>query len=735
MSPVTSRLLAALGLALPFAAHAAMPADAPYLTDHQNLWVQDQTSDGISSLNMVLCVVNAINPGAMVNTGPYLALVDMNKCQSKGGGSATSAGATNYANAVVDATRASSTDPMIAKVWITFTEEGATRDVYAWLSASQSPTDAPPYGVFHMDYIGKQSGMTDFQGSIDAAPGAISFLETGSNSSNTALAMSATSTSAGAGTMQIGGGNSGLPLGTFNFAYDPAHFRRSDGTNDVCFDRALANAKVAIWQYGTYRADDGSRVDLAHPGIPLKANDGTRDYFGFGNYWGINFQGLSIPDGQPVAGITVSDQRPGNTTSYALNKVGGKLTRWTEKASTLAALDGIPVNVWVDLTGVTSGNPNVSGAQNWVLQWNDSAQQFSVVGTQNCGSNGCVVSALNPPAVVNPAAIANVPLNGWADSYGGNLNIPPTGSPHGSADPVYYFEQSTVLPGSTPLALYCVSQCPTAAQLSAFSAGSASTTPFGNGTDQQWFSAPSIGNTVSYSFGSSGLTESGVPMVLEQASQFPQGSPYTQFGLQTGWLFDTPPSSANCPSGMGSAVCQPASPSVYYTWQTGPAQWNQSLWLSNASGVVPFDPPQNIAYTVPTGSAYGSYAGKPLLLQFDGFGNLNGIPGNCFDPVSNAPEDCSVQNARYLPAFSIPDGTSLSLPASGGAAVPLLVKGLSGNILLAEAPGQCGAMSLSPQTLPSGPQHDPSSSADSEYLGAMPTGATTPKVIDGVVQN
>jgi hypothetical protein len=43
-------------------------------------------------------------------------------------------------------------------------------------------------------------------------------------------------------------------------------------------------------------------------------------------------------------------------------------------------------------------------------------------------------------------------------------------------------------------------------------------------------------------------------------------------------------------------------------------------------------------------------------------------------------------------------------------------------------------MNLVAQTLPSGGTHDPSSSADSEYLGAKPAVSSAPKVIDGVVQ-
>ena len=77
--------------------------------------------------------------------------------------------------------------------------------------------------------------------------------------------------------------------------------------------------------------------------------------------------------------------------------------------------------------------------------------------------------------------------------------------------------------------------------------------------------------------------------------------------------------------------------------------------------------------------AYGSYSGLPILLQFDGFGNLQGIPGYCVNPVDNSVEDCNVSGASYVPMFSLPDGTTMTLPSlSGSTTTPLIVKALSG---------------------------------------------------------
>jgi len=262
---------------------------------------------------------------------------------------------------------------------------------------------------------------------------------------------------------------------------------------------------------------------------------------------------------------------------------------------------------------------------------------------------------------IDSNALSNTPINGWSDSDGGNISIPSTGIAHADGDAVYYYTQSTVTPGSSggPTALYCLSQCPTAAALSAFPGGVSTASPFGANTDHQWFSAPNSNNTVTYAFGATGLVESSTSMVLEQATQYPSGSMYAQNGIMTGRLFDTALVSSNCPSGMpAGTVCEPGNPQVYYQWQTGPNQWSQSLWLTKTadSSVVAFDPPVNLAYIVPTGAAYGTWAGKSILLQFNGFGNLFGIPGYCVSPADNSPVDCSTNNSRYVSMFSLPDG-------------------------------------------------------------------------------
>ncbi len=734
---------------IPLSALATPSVTSPYVVDAQNSHVQDATSEGIANLNMVLCIMNAMQPAVMVNSGDYIALIDKNKCDSKSQSSASNStsaasGATatpDYMTAVVNSSRASNADPMIAKSWISFTEEGNPVEVFVQVSATRSPTDAPPYGQFRMDYIGKAGGATKFNGFIDANGADVSYFETGPNSSDNALAMRASSATAGSGTMMVPDFSTNpATSSTFNFAYDSSEtafpagvFRRSDGTNDVCFDRSVANAQKSVWRFGTYNANDGARVDQANPGFPITVAYNGNSYYGYAGYWGINFQGLdlnSIADGI-LAGAVVADQRPGNSTTYRLAKNSGKLTKWTQHQQTLAAMDGIPFTFYGDLTGQT-GNNTISGFGNWQMQWNNSSSTFSVTGKQTCGNKGCVLSSISPTATVTGVMLNGLPIAGWSDSFGGNINIPPTGSAHTGTDAVNYYSQSAVIPGdvNAPSALYCLSNCPTAASLVNFATNNGNVTPFDSTTAQQW----GWGSTsVTYSFDATGLKETSAPMVISNANLL---TGQFQGGIMTGRLFPAPLPTTGCPS--GGAVCEPGNPATYYTWQTGANQWNQTTWLTRIgdSSVVSFDPPQNISYTVPTGAAYGSWSGKAIQLQFNGFGNLNGIPGYCVSPIDNSQVDCGATGARYVPEFSLPDGATMTL-MDGGTSTPLIVKALDAELRLSKV--ACGLTALPPPgttvTLPTAADvHDPSNSVDSDYIGTKPAVASAPQVIDGVVQ-
>jgi hypothetical protein len=722
--------LLAIGL-LPFSASATPPSTSPYATDGQNVHVQDATSDGVAQLNMVLCIMNAMRPSDMVNAGPYIALVDKNKCDTSGRDSASNSSSTSsgaaaapdYMNAVVDVTRASNADPMVAKIWMSMTENGNAMNIYLRASATQAPSASLPYGVFRLDYIGKANGQTKFNGYIDSGTSGISYFENdmgggggGGGTQTSALALNATSSTAGAGSMADAGS-------TFNFAYNPFYFRRSDGTNDKCFDRSQVNADKSVWRYGTYNANDGTRVDQSNPGFPITATYGGSNYFGFAGFWGINFQGLdlnSLPDGSPVTGLAVTDQRPGNTTTYNLSKVGGKLTKYTLTPTTLSAIDGFPIQAWGNFHTLTGSGLLTDGMQ-VEMHWDNTNHQFVITGQQTCNQNGCISTLLAGNATVIFTASAQDDINGFSQSLGGQVSIPHSAS-YISGSAVNYYSQSVVVPdGQTPLTLYCLSNCVTSAALAAFNG---SNSPFDANTATQWYSGA---NRDIYTFGAGGLKQAGLSMVApSMALGLFTGN--NQQGIRTGKLYTADLTAVN---GCPNTYCEPSTD--YYVWETGPNQWNQSLWLTHGSTVVTLDPPQNIAYTVQAADdSSGSWVNKSIQLQFSGFGNLQGIPGHCVNPIDNSTAQCG-QNVRFVPEFALSDGDTMTLGST-----PLIVKALDEELRLKSVNmSNCtgAGLTLSAMTTPTSVGlHNPSNSADADYIGTQPTVTDAPKVIHGVLQ-
>jgi hypothetical protein len=783
------------------AAHATPPVSSPYATDVANVYVHDATSDGLAGLNMVLCVVKGLGAGDMltahgavggdnVTRVAYNALVDKARCDnaslasaSNSASGATGASATPaYINAVVDVSRgAAASDPMVAAVWMTMASNGKPVTVWAKLSATQDPVSNPPYGTMHLDYAGYSVGTMQFNGFIDANGGIVTHVETSGGSGNggdVALALNATSTSAGNGVIRSPDRSQpGSAMLTYLFQYTDAAFARNDGSGDVCFDRSRANAQSSVWSYGLYDVASGERVDLPHPGFPIVGttaagltgiSSGITEY-GFAGYWGVNFGGVdpavlgALPDGEVTAIANIQDSRSGHSASYRMYKDSGKLTRWTENTTTLGALDGIPMMFWAEGCSLVNGNMNMTAGaapspsgnstctgaigpgngpdfQNWAVQWSAAHARFDVVGVQSCspGAGMCLVTNFTSRAG-DPAPVPVVqdfrqqPINAWSEALG-NVVIPiPPGDtmaaggdvPHADSDPALYYAQSSVLPSAAAaLDLYCLSNCPTAASLLDFA--SAGGSPFTSQTAMQWGAGAS---EVHYAFGANGLVDDAQGHVV-----LPSANLGGQQGVMTGRLYPTDLRSLtvngvrSCPQGVG--YCEPPAPTEYYTYQTGPNQWNQAIWLTAAGTPVAFDPPQNIAFTVPVGAAFGSWAGKAIQLQFSGFGNLNGIPGNCVDPNTNAVLASCTPASRFVAAFSLPDGTALTL---GSRAV--LTRALNAELRLAQmaCPVDLTTAGLN-LTPPATTPHDPSQSGDPSYIGTAPTVTSPPAVIDGVLQ-
>src|SRR5262249_26287415 len=160
---------------------------------------------------------------------------------------------------------------------------------------------------------------------------------------------------------------------------------------------------------------------------------------------------------------------------------------------------------------------------------------------------------------------------------------------------------------------------------------------------------------------------------------------------------------------------------------------NQFAAVKDSSGtIVTFDAPLQLQYTVPAGAQYGQYAGKSIVLQYGGFGDLYGVPGDCVSRISNAPVNCNSQDARYVPAFAIPFDETKGRAMSTDGQTAYLVKWLDREIRFAQKPlSSCSAAGL---TLPSNvvlptaaDLKDPSDSSSAVYIGAKPTVTAAPR--------
>ncbi|TAK90705.1 MAG: hypothetical protein EPO09_16605, partial [Aquabacterium sp.] len=254
------------------AAWASPPSSGAYVTDHANVWVQDQVGDKVGTVNMIMCIISSMRADAMVNHGPYVALIDENKCQGRGDTSkstsnnAGASNATNYMFSVINATQASTDDPLIIKAWLHEEQEdnGSTQKsmIYAYVSASAAPSATNPNGLFQMYFCGEDTaspGTCVFKGSLQSDGNGLSFFnhEVRNGVQDTKLTLQ-NNPAQDSGLGRVSGvdmqGNTAVPF-NYAFAYNASNFLRTDGSSPVCFDRDHTHGDISTWSYGTYNSD------------------------------------------------------------------------------------------------------------------------------------------------------------------------------------------------------------------------------------------------------------------------------------------------------------------------------------------------------------------------------------------------------------------------------------------------------------------------------------------------
>jgi len=750
---------------------AAPPSTSAYITDAQSSHVQDATSESIGQVNMITCVFHAMRPDALVNQGAYVALIDKNKCDAEKASSvasdSSSSGASqapDYMTAVVNSTRASNTDPMLASAWISINQDGTPVTVFAHLSATAAPSTTDPYGTFRLDYCGKPAAGAAscmMNGFMQAGNGTLSYYEVdagggggggGGGSQVTALALSSVGTASGGGSVNVNSSfNNQTNTSIFDFAYNSSYFLRSDGNSNTCFSRDAndPNAGISVWRYGLYDSITGEPI-TRNSGFPIQYTSGGQTYQGYVGYYGLSSQaGAAAPaDGSTISKV---DYQSGSATtaSYTVVNKGGRLTRFTRQNTTLALIDQVHFNAFIgNVTG--SGLPDAN--TQYELYWDDGSSKFIAVNEMQCGQNGCQSTPLTAPVAVDPTfwSALSMGIQGWSQSLGGDLFID-LANPGAPVDitQVAYHVQDLVYPDDTslPATLYCVNNCPTADTLQAFLTQATGSSPYINSTYNSW--QPTT-TPVSYGLNGNLLVYSSAAVVDTVAADYENSQAYRN-GVMSGRLVASL-SDAQCGTDQNGTpqYCdwKIGSAQVYYQWQTGPNSWDQFTAIKNSGGdFVRFDAPLNVSFKVPANVSgtvpYGSYANTNLILQYGGFGDLWGIPGSCVSSITNQPVDCNDPSgaARYVAAFAIPYDPN-SNPQKGtvtNGSSTYLVKWLDREIRFAQLPAATcsnAGLATSHATLPDASAlQDPSNSSSTVYNGVEPTPSNTaPRVIQGEVK-
>ncbi|MBK8972444.1 MAG: hypothetical protein IPM37_14290 [Hahellaceae bacterium] len=756
MSFTRSQLALAIAVAAaPIASFAAPGSDSDYVTDPQFSFVEDATSRGIGMVNMITCFIGAMAPDQLVNQGDYIALIDQGKCDTNSRSNSSNSGSTNagasaadYMTVYVNSSRESNTTPMVTKAWFEDSNEGIESTIFVRASATSAPSDDNPYGDFRLDFRGRSDSGNDddflLRGYLEAGTNGVTFYQeevAGDHASTTALKLNTEGTTSGSGRLYMveesGFGNSDSE---FSFAFNDDYFLR----DSQCFSRDANDAAMSVWRYGVYDADTGERVEL-NSGFPIEYTPSGQStvYHGYLGYYGLHLPpeaatALAAEDSPEVERVEYGGGDEPTRTPYEVVQLGGKLMKYTRNEKTLAEIDGVRFTVFV-ADNASAFFANAENFQQYEAYWDDDSSTLKVTGSFGCDSNGCSNRSFDTP--VNGSLdyfVTRGGVRGWSQSLGGELYIAVeglSGTPDSSAIEVTYRSQNLVYPSEMPGTLYCLNDCPTASSINAFVNQTDQAPVFSPMENSNNWGETLSADVVEYTTLDGLLVDGNSSEVEITDSSALENFPQYHHGLRSGRLFTS----------LDDAECQPSSGTycdhkafnleTYYVWETGPNSWNQFAAVKDDEGeYVEFDAPWQFSYTVPEGQRYGQFAGQQIVLEYGGFGNLWGIPGQCVNFVTNEPASCEQQNTRYVPAFAIPGGATVTRGDD-----TYLVKWLDREIRFAKRDAsECSALTVptaNEVTLPTVDDYqDPSDENGDNYIGAKPTLDTAPRVIHGSVK-
>lgn len=735
-------------------------AQTDYEKDKTRTFVHERASEALEQVNTILCMFEQTKYGdsSLLNTGYYTALVDESVCEGRdsaekagesSSGGTSAAGATSYTSFKVRSERASPTAPQVVSAFLNVRGPGETPlEVQVKMKITEGASEFNPVGAFTFSYKGTIDGvpvpvMKGIMKSERDSLGRVVIKHAESVGLPGLPEMAAIkaalvkNTEGGSGStfqkhtgIEGGGGEDS----TVHFAYNKSNFKRKDAesSSEVCLSRA--SFETSAWRYGLYNKDTGGRITI-NSGFPINTQADGRGEYGFLGFYGLFFPPGSAPlsDGANVYRIEPGANGP-ISTPYTLVVKDGKLRRIVRSEVSLGSLKNLPLEGFVPLVG----DNDESFMKR--LQWNGTG--LVVVARASMQQSGPPQWVpINPPLPINnTTTLPYGELGAFSEALGGQVRIKLSGctpvdagnpqlgvrcSTPNAETPVGFFKESTVRPTDPglPSSFRCYENCPKAAA---------------SGMSKTDLVYPGDGTSHDYTFVSGIMRDGGNPATLAES---PDGQPW---GFTSGPLFE--PTTENlqalaCPWDPGQVCSWLAWGALdeFFVWETGPNSWNKYASVRGSdNSIVNFDPPITVQYTYPVstggvnpGDVDEKYAGNTFFLKYGEFGNLQGIPGKCFNPEDPSDEslDCSRPGRRWVPEFTIPGGSIAQNEAGIDAYYikPLEVEQRMSKV----QSSQCAGIKIVDM---SGSWPNLDNDWEDPNLGTEPEIEGPPKVIAGVVQ-
>lgn len=674
-----------------------------YTNEPKMSWVDD--TDALKMINDILGAMKDSGYENFVNRGPYKALVKQvgESDQSQGGSSSTSTNTESLMEMTLEVSRWSNLSPMIIKIWVHEDDGpgGCSMLVKGYFEVFQGVSAEYPYGVLEAHFMGLKLDQNGnivpgdplfnmaMQISAEAGNVIVQFLDMGEEDvgpftyqwDKRANIKANDELTAGNAFVYAGETNDGTGLfeeETFYFAFNENYFKyqKEGEVNVEVEDKNDLDHKV--YRYKLFDKDTGDAV-VRNSGFPIRLPGGEYAYIG---YWGLwKPHGASVSHGDMVTRVDTNE-------TYTLVNVRGKLTKHTKEQIVLSELTDVEISVWDDGDDI-------------IVIW-DGISSFQKIGIRDHQTGQ--VTYITPEVYT----FDNEWEGGWCEALSAWLCL--GGLTPDNADTVNYHVEQTVNPTTAvnmflyfwgfaldaPITQIDIDNA--AANQSAYFAGSPVEKTY-------YFDALNLLLKEDDAFGDA--------MIL--------GAELNLSGTEYEWGYWMSPLTED--GSYDEFTCwQIYEDDVYYSWSSGPHDWNQFSTVKTAGGqYVAFDAPLRLNYTHATANDINGDAthdGKKYSLEYDGF-DMH-IPWY-FDDVED----------EWVPVFNLKDGTVMQ--DANNPTVEYVVKGVEEELVMNEVTDPA-TLTLLETTLPIDTSIEPPTltykAEKTGQVGNEPVGAVL-KVIKG----